>query len=611
MILNLLRRFPSTEKILSITEDQYKRVKITATEGEAHLKAFSEKYDPKLNIVRSFGRISDTVSINVKGDIELNPSQYVLYNNPDNSFDIHITRGSGEFAVSINDTSIAKINYNRITQTITVSPLKLGFAQVIVEDRKLVSSKKATCRVIVANADRIELTSETNLLEENHVTKMMVTVYEPNGHKFPSIDLRFMNIQLSLDTDSEYQKAYALKISRIPEEHHRFAVEGKITGDYRLIASANVSEPNFSGVFTYKRIISNAADLHVFPTLVPNPPRLVLAPGCLSAIEILGGPSEKSKFLNGVELVSKVSRENSIEINQQDPSFFSVKGQKLGEVTVTFEVAYRNTGKVLCQVEVPVKVALVDSVEILGMIDRKVHVGAQARLIAVTKADGEVFRAALCPFQLHWNSKHENVLQIYNPTTTHIPCKDIAPPGSENNFQLENYNLAINASALSAGVAEVELHLKTNYPSSEYKASHHTTTVKIRVINPLSMEVPTYIGNPSYSGAPTWAAGQVCTPVPPAHPALLVLPTNIDYQIKPNNANDRRLRYSIFSPISNTRVSLSESGLLTTYGEKGKVSILVEDTEIDSEIIMIDVLITNIHSIFVENSYKVISKSFI
>ena len=434
---------------------------------------------------------------------------------------------------------------------------------------------------------------------------MLVSVYEVYGHRFPASDLRFMNIQLSLDTDSEYLRNNALKISRVPEEFHKFIVEGRITGDYKLIASASISEPNLSGVFSTRKINSNTADLHVFPTLVPNPPRLVLAPGCLTSIEILGGPSEKSKLLNGVELVSKVTREDSIEIKQQDPAFFSVKGQKLGEVDVTFEVRYKNTGKVLCEVTVPVKVALVDSVEILGMIDRKIHVGAQARLIAVAKAGGEVFRSALCPFSLTWASKHDTVLQIYNPANTHIPCKDIAPPGRENSFQLENYNLAVNATAVSAGVAEVELYLKTNYPSSDYKSTHHTTTVKIRVINPLSIEVPTYIGNPSYSGAPTWAAGSVCTPVPPAHPALLVLPTNIDYQIKPNFANDRRLRYSVFSPTSNTRVSLTESGLLTTYGEKGKVSILIEDTEVESEIIMLDILITNVYSIFVENSYQV------
>ena len=52
-------------------------------------------------------------------------------------------------------------------------------------------------------------------------------------------------------------------------------------------------------------------------------------------------------------------------------------------------------------------------------------------------------------------------------------------------------------------------------------------------------------------------------------------------------------------------VTLSEKGLLTTSNEKGKVSIMAEDQDTELQIMMVNILITSIYSIFVEHSNKV------
>ena len=55
-------------------------------------------------------------------------------------------------------------------------------------------------------------------------------------------------------------------------------------------------------------------------------------------------------------------------------------------------------------------------------------------------------------------------------------------------------------------------------------------------------------------------------------------------------------------------VTLSDKGLLTTSNEKGKITIMAEDRDTELQIMMVNILITNIYSIFVEHSNKVKNK---
>ena len=576
----------SAERVHPLAEDQYTRLILTSTDGEATLKATIES--PAIKPV-----ISDEVSITIKNDIHLEPSQYVLFNHPENSFDIQVTKGSGEFGISVNDSSVVKFDYNRATQTIKVTPLKAGYAEISVEDRRLVNSKKAACNIIVATPSKIQLDTDSNVVEEGHSSLMTVTLYEPSGRAFRTQELRLMDISLALDSDSEYLKNYAVRITPHGTEGNQFNVEGRLRGDHRFVASAVLP----AGVIGKdpRRIQSNPVEIHVFPKLATRPEKLVLSPGCFASLEIVGGPSEKAKAANYLDLAYVLDNTKSIKITQQDDHLFIAEGLDKGTNKITFTLKNRD-GQVISTLEVPVKIADVDKVEILGMVDRKIHVGSQARLIAVAKIGDEIFKPSLCPFHLQWHSKNENILKIQTPSAT------ASSAHTQNKEKRGDFNIAINATALAVGVAEIELRLSGN------DRVERSTTVKIRVIEPLSVDVPTYVGSPNYAGAPTWDANSVCKAIPPAHPALLLLPPHIEYQISPNNADDRNLRYSISAPAASaSKVSLSETGLLTTQGEKGRVTVLVEDTEVDSELLMVNVLITNIYSILVENSYGVLT----
>jgi hypothetical protein len=320
-----------------------------------------------------------------------------------------------------------------------------------------------------------------------------------------------------LDSDSEYLKNYAVKITPYGTEGNQFSVEGKLRGDHRFVASAELP----AGVIGIapKRIQSNPVDIHVFPKLATRPGKLVLSPGCFASLEIVGGPSERAKAANSIDLTYSLDNTHSIQLTQQDANVFVAEGLAKGTNKLTFYLKNRDN-QLISTLEVPATIADVDKVEILGMVDRKIHVGSQARLIAVAKIGDEIFKPSLCPFRLQWNSKNENILKIQTPSAT------ASSQGSSivNKERRGDFNIAINATALTVGVAEIELRL------SPHGGVERSTTVKIRVIEPLSVDVPTYVGLPNYAGAPTWDANSVCKPIPPAHPALLLLPPHIEYQ---------------------------------------------------------------------------------
>jgi len=557
---------------------------LSAIEREVTLRAYTEGYKSEFDIPSTFKKVYDDVTITIKGDIELEPSHKVLYYDLDNAFDIDIKRGSGEFAVNVNDSSVIKFSYDRANQRITVYPLSIGYAQIVVEDQKLISSQKAYCNIIVATAARIELVSESILLQEEDTTKMTIRIYDSNGDAFTQEQMRFMRVHLELDADTD-MKSSGIRISCSPDSFNEFFVKGLRRGEYELVASAVVIRGRGHGDVQTHKIFSNRVELHVFEKLEARPASLLLAPGCLAAVEIVGGPSQKSKIINNVYLESRVTSEKYIDIKTTDQSVFSVKAKSEGETDIIFEVKFRD-GRVIGSVHVKAKVALVNGVEILGMLDRQVHVGAQIRLIALTRLNNEYFTHAICPFHYYWVSKNDGVLQIDSAPIPSIPCHD-QDSGDTAPLDLTNYNIAVNATALATGFADIELRVTTKYPAPYYSNYDHHTTARVQIIDHLVHDIPTYIGKA------------------PATPALLLLPPNTDYQLRPHP--DGRYRYSLCTQKQLSGLYLSETGLISTSNEKGKATVLVEDTQIDNQVMMINLAVSNIYSIFIENSYKVSS----
>ncbi len=78
-----------------------------------------------------------------------------------------------------------------------------------------------------------------------------------------------------------------------------------------------------------------------------------------------------------------VSTEGVIQFSKHDNGLFMVKGLVSGSVDIKIDLKYKETQKVITSIVIDARVEMIDGVEILGMIDRKLYVGAIFRLIAL------------------------------------------------------------------------------------------------------------------------------------------------------------------------------------------------------------------------------------
>ena len=380
-----------------LAQDQYRQIYLREFEGELLLTASSSGYKRQYPQSHSFSRIHDTIAIKILNDIELTPNRALLVLDQRNRLKIQVLRGSKEFAVRVNDSSIIDFEYDRNTQTITVRPLNIGYSRVEVEDLKLVRSNKAYCEIIVADPERLVLKTETNLLQVYSETVMSVSVFDYYNREFEPSQLVYLDLNLKVDSDSDFIRTRAFKITPKENTPNQFIVEGRHTGDHRLIASATkfgVREGERSNL----RLVSNHVDLHVFPKLEALPKKVVMAPDCVTSVLIVGGPSEGAKTLYGVELVHETKNGRIIKTSSDKTNLnlIAVKGVEVGDTEIEFRLQYRNNPhKIIANNNVTVKIATINELDILGMQDRKIHVGAQVRLIAASKLNSFFFGKSL------------------------------------------------------------------------------------------------------------------------------------------------------------------------------------------------------------------------
>lgn len=92
------------------------------------------------------------------------PSYKSIYlTTKDNAFTFTIEEGSGFFFVSVNDTS--KVEFDHIDRRIIIRPLREGPVLIQVEDNEVPNSVIATAVVVVSDIARLELTTNSTLLE--------------------------------------------------------------------------------------------------------------------------------------------------------------------------------------------------------------------------------------------------------------------------------------------------------------------------------------------------------------------------------------------------------------------------------------------------------------
>lgn len=249
---------------------------------------------------------------------------------------------------------------------------------------------------------------------------------------------------------------------------------------------------------------------------------------------------------------------------------------------------------------------------------RTVYSGSMIKLIAILKYNEETFTHGIAPISYSWNISNPSILHLNLPhkaNVTQVAHASTALVLSNKNIRdnEHNNNNAVfishfNSSTIyttggKPGEAFVTLSLAIEYPD-QYKSERNwfSKTVILRIKDMLSVGIPEFMNNPD------------------KHTHLYLMPPNTYTKIETNRRTRLRLGYSqqsVYDYSSNSyQYKDSQSPIIQLVNEEGirtsdkygKVTVIIEENQaFNDQVVMLNVLITDIYSIATKDVYQALS----
>lgn len=161
--------------------------------GILFVESKAQGYTNNGKITNLKNSVTDKMKIEIVESVAVEPHFKSIYFDSDkNQFSFKIFRGSGEFKVTLNDTSIAqRVHEGR---EVRINPISTGSVQIKIEDIKLPQSSPAFAELLISDILRLELDKDGFLVEQGSSLSMTVTAFDSHGKEFdqdqyPHMDL--------------------------------------------------------------------------------------------------------------------------------------------------------------------------------------------------------------------------------------------------------------------------------------------------------------------------------------------------------------------------------------------------------------------------------------
>lgn len=222
---------------------------------------------PKLTL------ITPEIQLRTNVPIELNPKKMLLFNHPSITGEFVVSGGSDEYNIRSVPSQI--ISHEITGKSIIVTPRSEGETSLIVQDSRFESHQSVKGIVSVADIAFIEIEGSHYIeLGENAV--LTLRVYDKQKREFDVSQFTAMQPNLISHSPSSI-------IDIAQQRFHLYVVHGKALGTIDVIASVTNSNS--------KVIRSQPFQIHVYPPLRVEPPKLILIPGAKYQVKLIGGPS--------------------------------------------------------------------------------------------------------------------------------------------------------------------------------------------------------------------------------------------------------------------------------------------------------------------------------
>ena len=343
------------------------------------------------------------------------------------------------------------------------------------------------------------------------------------------------------ETEYPYMEASLIGIGlQIRNKGMEFEVRGGL-GVHKIRAKIEKSE-------------SNEVELNVIEPIRLAHDALRLILGCETTVQVYNVNSQ----LN-LRLKKQSSSVVGVSIKEvRDNFYINVRGLEVGMEELVFLIV-DGLGVEIMEVGLNVEVTDEFELDVLGRSERLVYIGRSTlRMIPIYKSKSEKeFSFAFCPFKFDWINLGSNLIRI-----TESGLDNLHSAGTSN------------ITTLHEGKADVLLKLDTSYKES-------SLAIELDVIRPLEADL--HFGSKR----------------------LLLLPLMTKYKLKLNKPcsllNIRILDSDKKPPQT---INIDKDGLIQTWDRKGKHVILLDEIAEQSETDVVNVEITEVYSIIIEEAWK-------
>ena len=624
------RDLSGSEKFFKMLNEKEYEIYIRTTTGNEKFSLYPSNLNSEYfysyilfeNIVGKFDLIytsknkeSNFVTINLIDYPSLTPANSTLYLTANNSLELTVLNGSGNFEISSSDDSLATYSYSEVDRKIKIVPAKQGILYLYLKDNKINNNYLSIATVYISDVKSIQLHGG-GLLMTNSTMQIGLKVYDYFDNVFDFSQLCKMNLvigdyaHISKGVEIQFDKFLKQK-KQGQAELNSFPIKGLVAEVYTLYVIDSKST-----------IVSNSLRVEVFDKLQVFPPYLLMVPGSSYTLSVKGGPINEEHIVKRFEMlntqVATVS-DNSPEVKAH------LVGKTVLRIIMEFKPDYykiyrslseKNENSLVLSVdEVMVTVDFPDSVGIIGATNRKIYTKSTIRLMAALKLKDNVFTYGVGPLNFDWSLDNTLVakLRFYKSTkeecgkdySSDKTCRSLKNSNTQHvvsyrNVKPEN-SLGVFLSTSSQGLIEVKLTVKINYPDPYVgkKPNTFVTYQKVMIQDEIYVDIPEFYENiPNKSG-------------------LYLIPLDVDHQLQ-TNKNNNIVKYSLLSETGlepkeskekEQFLTLYENGKITSFHQRGLAHILINQKEKDNMPfipVVLPVFVTEFHSLFLDKSYQLI-----
>lgn len=177
------------------------------------------------------------MKIEIVENVAIEPQFKSIYFNSDkNQFIFKIFKGSGEFKVTLNDTSVAqRVHEGR---EVRISPISTGSIRIKIEDIKLPESQPAFADLLISDISRLELDKNGFLVEQGSSLNMTVTAFDSHGNEFDNDQYPHMELQMDYKPYGVQTKKDGLESKTLNSDKRVYLVTGIEPGYHNVWVSA-------------------------------------------------------------------------------------------------------------------------------------------------------------------------------------------------------------------------------------------------------------------------------------------------------------------------------------------------------------------------------------